>query len=98
MRTFFIDLTASSARLVHIYEPGTTTSTILLGHSTSTRSATDMPSYSSEPAGWTTAMMAYAKRLIANGEDDTSVIILLETEYPQLVGEISTSFIRSLRC
>ena len=42
-------------------------------------------------------MAAYAKRLIANGEDNKSVIILLETEYPQLVDQIGEGWIQSLR-
>ena len=42
-------------------------------------------------------MAAYAKKLIANGEETKSVIILLETEYPSLVGKIGEGWIQSLR-
>ena len=42
-------------------------------------------------------MSAYAQRLIANGEDNKSIIILLETEYPELLQKVGEGWVQSLR-
>ena len=57
-----------------------------------------MPSTSSaQPTPWTPAMKTYALRLIANKEDNKSVVILMETEFPALVGKLGTGFVEGLR-
>ena len=42
-------------------------------------------------------MKTYALRLIANKEDNKSVVILMETEFPALVGKLGTGFVEGLR-
>lgn len=42
-------------------------------------------------------MKTYAERLIANREDNTSVVILMETEFPALQGKLETGFVEGLR-
>ncbi|KAI4132296.1 MAG: hypothetical protein LQ338_000757 [Usnochroma carphineum] len=46
----------------------------------------------SAPSGWTPAMKAFLKRAFANGEDTKSAIILLETEFPHMVGKVSAGW------
>lgn len=42
-------------------------------------------------------MKTYAQRLIANKEDNKSIVILMETEFPVLQGKIGTGWIDKLR-
>lgn len=58
-----------------------------------------MPSntFTAQPPVWTAAMKTYAQRLIASKEDNKSVVILMETEFPALVGKIGTGFVEGLR-
>lgn len=44
------------------------------------------------PANWTPAMKAFLKRVFANGEDVKSAIILLETEFPHMLGKVSAAW------
>lgn len=37
-------------------------------------------------------MKAFLKHALANGEDVKSAIILLETEFPQMVGKVSPAW------
>lgn len=37
-------------------------------------------------------MKTFLKHALANGEDIQSAIILLETEFPQMVGKVSTAW------
>ena len=42
-------------------------------------------------------MKTYALRLIASQEDNKTVVILMETEFPVLVGKLGTGFVEGLR-
>ncbi|KAL9613676.1 MAG: hypothetical protein Q9167_001805 [Letrouitia subvulpina] len=50
-----------------------------------------------QPQGWTLAMRTFLRRVLANGEDTKSAIILLETEYPQLVGKVNEGWVDKVR-
>ncbi|KAL8733428.1 MAG: hypothetical protein Q9181_003575 [Wetmoreana brouardii] len=49
------------------------------------------------PQGWQPPMTLRLRQLLENGEDARSAIILLETEYPQLVDNISEDWVHHLR-
>jgi len=40
-----------------------------------------------KPAGVTPAMESFVSSLVAKGEDAQSIVILLETEYPAMMGK-----------
>lgn len=42
-------------------------------------------------------MTAFLKRVLANGEDAKSAIILLETEFPALIGKVSVGWVEKVR-
>jgi hypothetical protein len=42
-------------------------------------------------------MTAFTQRLLRNGEDVGSVVILLETEFPALVGKVGRGWVDGLR-
>ncbi|KAL8735371.1 MAG: hypothetical protein Q9166_000916 [cf. Caloplaca sp. 2 TL-2023] len=48
------------------------------------------------PEGWKPEMTVFAKTLLMKGEDVASTIIILETEYPQMVDKISGAWIHHL--
>ncbi|KAL8661692.1 MAG: hypothetical protein Q9202_005384 [Teloschistes flavicans] len=50
-----------------------------------------------KPPNWTAAMTSFLKRALANGEDAKSAIILLETEFPNLVGKVSVGWVEKVR-
>ena len=57
-----------------------------------------MPSTSStQPPSWTPAMKTFAQRLIANKEDNKTIVILMEAEFPVLQGKLGTGWIEGLR-
>ncbi|KAL8733657.1 MAG: hypothetical protein Q9181_003515 [Wetmoreana brouardii] len=51
----------------------------------------------SQPPNWTPAMKAFLKRILSNGEDAKSAIILLETEFPNMVGKVSVAWVERVR-
>ncbi|MCJ1350870.1 MAG: hypothetical protein MMC33_000851 [Icmadophila ericetorum] len=56
----------------------------------------EMPSSSnSRPAGWTSTHDAFVKQCAKNNEDANTIVILLETEYPSLAGQVGTGWVRS---
>ncbi|KAI4176329.1 MAG: hypothetical protein LQ343_001067 [Gyalolechia ehrenbergii] len=55
------------------------------------------PSTSNPPPGWTAHMEAFLKRVLGNGEDTKSAIILLETEYPHMVGKVSAAWVERVK-
>ncbi|KAL8947145.1 MAG: hypothetical protein Q9222_006539 [Ikaeria aurantiellina] len=57
----------------------------------------NMPSSSTQPAQWTSSMKSFLKRALANGEDNKSAIILLETEYPKMVGKVGEKWVEKVR-
>ncbi|KAL8810336.1 MAG: hypothetical protein Q9200_002656 [Gallowayella weberi] len=50
-----------------------------------------------KPEGWMSCMTTFTKTLLAEGEDVEEVIIILETEYPQMVDKVSGQWIHHLR-
>lgn len=50
-----------------------------------------------QPQGWAPAMRTFLRRVLENGEDTKSAIILLETEFPQLVGKVSEGWVEKVR-
>lgn len=42
-------------------------------------------------------MEAFLKRVLGNGEDTKSAIILLETEYPHMVGKVSAAWVERVK-
>ena len=56
-----------------------------------------MPPSCAQPPNWTPAMTAFTQRLLRNGEDVGSVVILLETEWPALVGKVGRRWVDGLR-
>ncbi|KAL8720638.1 MAG: hypothetical protein Q9225_002538 [Loekoesia sp. 1 TL-2023] len=49
------------------------------------------------PTGWTAAMKTFLKRVLANGEDTKTAIILLETEFPQMVGKVPAAWVERVK-
>ncbi|KAI4088561.1 MAG: hypothetical protein LQ344_005995 [Seirophora lacunosa] len=49
------------------------------------------------PAGWTPDMTRYVRRLLDEGEDIRSAVIVLETEFPSMLDRLSEDWIRFLR-
>lgn len=56
-----------------------------------------MPTAAAAPNGWAPAMKAFLKRVLANGEDTKSAIILLETEFPRMAGKVSAGWVDKIR-
>lgn len=56
-----------------------------------------MPTGHEKPPGWTAAMTAFLKNVLANGEDDKSVLILLETEFPIMVNKVESGWVDRVR-
>lgn len=52
---------------------------------------------SAKPVGWTPAMAAFILKLLLNGEDTKSVIILLETEWPSMEGQVGLGWVEAMR-
>jgi len=42
-------------------------------------------------------MKAFAQRLLSHGEEAASVVILLETEWPVLMGKVGKGWVEGLR-
>lgn len=42
-------------------------------------------------------MRTFLRRVLGNGEDTKSAVILLETEFPQLVGKVSEEWVEKVR-
>ncbi len=66
-------------------------------HQSAMPTTTTSPLSSAQPAGWTPTMTAFTQRLLRNGEDVGSVVILLETEFPALVGKVGRGWVDGLR-
>ena len=52
---------------------------------------------SAKPPGWTPAMAVFIQKLLRNGEDTKSAIILLETEWPSMEGKVGLGWVEGLR-
>ena len=50
-----------------------------------------------QPCHWTSAMKTFLVNVLANGEDNKSALILLETEFPHMVGLISLAWVNRVR-
>ncbi|KAI4225686.1 MAG: hypothetical protein L6R36_003729 [Xanthoria steineri] len=62
-----------------------------------TRQQKTMPAGSEKPTGWTAAMTAFLKHVLANGEDNQSAIILLETEFPAMAKQVKVGWVERVR-
>lgn len=51
------------------------------------------PTGPEQPRGWTRAMSQFVRYNLQNGETSSSVIILLETEYPQMRDKVERDWI-----
>lgn len=60
-----------------------------------TTTATTAPAQ--RPTDWTPAMTAFVAQLLDNGEEAECVMILLETEFPQLRDQVSEAWIEEVR-
>ena len=49
------------------------------------------------PLGWTPAMTTFLKNVLANGEENKSALILLETEFPAMVNQVSLAWVDRVR-
>ena len=54
-----------------------------------------MPANTAKPMGWLPVHDAFVKDLAKKGEDAKSITILLETEYPSLVGKVGLEWVRN---
>lgn len=52
---------------------------------------------SAKPDGWTPAMAAFIQKLLRDGEDTKSAIILLETEWPSMEGKVGLGWVEAMR-
>lgn len=56
-----------------------------------------MPAPQEKPCGWTPAMTAFLKNVLANGEENKSAIILLETEFPKMANQVRSAWVDRVR-
>ncbi|KAL8774497.1 MAG: hypothetical protein Q9209_000870 [Squamulea sp. 1 TL-2023] len=50
-----------------------------------------------QPRNWTDAMTTFLKKVLADGEDNKSALILLETEFPHMINQVSLAWVNRVK-
>ena len=59
-----------------------------------TRSST--PINPQRPQGWNSEMTRFVRDALLNGEDSTSIVILIETEFPQMRSKVTKVWVEEV--
>ena len=63
---------------------------------TPANSRANTPTGPQQPKGWNRSMTQFVQAELRKGEDVKTVIILLETEYPQMMDKVSGEWVREV--